>query len=158
MTVRPLQAQPEIQDIRHFNRKGRSGGHGEPRAWARPVETNSTGTVVNSSTLTSSQQGSSSAALRDRINICVMTAEIDRTVIESCVLAAGPAVAVFCIWLGIRIYNRRERWAKRLAVWVALALIAYPISFGPVFGLLQGGKAPEWLIGNVLGWYLHFWI
>jgi hypothetical protein len=43
----------------------------------------------------------------------------------------GIAYAAFCIWLTVRIVNRRERWAKRLAVGLALLLIAYPVSFGP---------------------------
>jgi hypothetical protein len=40
------------------------------------------------------------------------------------------AFTALCIGLGVRIINRRERWAK----WTALALIAvamYPASFGP---------------------------
>ncbi len=40
--------------------------------------------------------------------------------------------AAFCVWLAVRIVNRRERWAK----WTAVALLAgspllYPLSFGP---------------------------
>ncbi len=50
------------------------------------------------------------------------------------VLFPAPALAIafaaFCVWLGVRIVNRRERWAKRTAAVVALALV-YPISFGP---------------------------
>lgn len=41
------------------------------------------------------------------------------------------AFAAFCVWLAVRIVNRRERWAKRLAVALVLTL-AYPMSFGPV--------------------------
>jgi hypothetical protein len=26
--------------------------------------------------------------------------------------ALGIAFAAFCVWLGVRVYNRRERWAK----------------------------------------------
>ena len=42
----------------------------------------------------------------------------------------GVAVAAFCLWLTVRIVNRRERWAKWMAVIVAL--VGYPLSFGPV--------------------------
>jgi len=46
-------------------------------------------------------------------------------------LAVLPVVfAAFCIWLGVRITNRRERWAKWLVIVVA-ATLAYPLSFGP---------------------------
>ena len=47
----------------------------------------------------------------------------------------GIAFAALCVWLTVRIVNRREKWAKRTAKWFALALIAasilYPISVGP---------------------------
>jgi hypothetical protein len=38
----------------------------------------------------------------------------------------GIAFAAFCVWLTVRIVNRHERWAKRLALGVAAS---YPISF-----------------------------
>jgi len=41
------------------------------------------------------------------------------------------AFAAFCVWLVVRIYNRRERWAK----WTLAATLALPVlyvaSFGP---------------------------
>lgn len=47
---------------------------------------------------------------------------------------ALPALIVlfvaFCIWLTVRIVNRRERWAKWTA-WALVAGLAYPLSFGP---------------------------
>src|SRR5882724_3715941 len=43
--------------------------------------------------------------------------------------ALAIAFAAFCVWLTVRIVNRRERWAKwTLAAVVALA---YPASIGP---------------------------
>jgi len=43
----------------------------------------------------------------------------------------GVAFAAFCVWLTVRIVNRKERWAKRmLAAVVALPLL-YVLSFGP---------------------------
>jgi hypothetical protein len=44
--------------------------------------------------------------------------------------ALGVTFASFCIWLGVRIMNRRERWAKWTAV-VVLGVLAYPLSLGP---------------------------
>ena len=43
----------------------------------------------------------------------------------------GVAFAAFCVWLSVRIVNRRERWAK----WTLAAVIGLPVlyvlSFGP---------------------------
>jgi hypothetical protein len=44
----------------------------------------------------------------------------------------GVALAAFCVWLGVRIFNRREKWAKRMAVGLVALLVAYPLSIGPV--------------------------
>jgi len=35
------------------------------------------------------------------------------------------------VWLGVRIVNLRERWAKRLAVFLVVATVLYPLSIGP---------------------------
>ncbi len=46
--------------------------------------------------------------------------------------AAGVVLAALCIWLTVRIVNRRERWAKRtLAALIVLMPIFYLASFGP---------------------------
>ncbi len=46
-------------------------------------------------------------------------------------LIVAVAFAAFCIWLGVRIFNRREKWAKRTAVATVMVMILYPLSFGP---------------------------
>jgi hypothetical protein len=44
----------------------------------------------------------------------------------------GVGFAAFCIWLAVRIINRRERWAKRTAVGLGVTLpLLYFASFGP---------------------------
>ncbi len=65
----------------------------------------------------------------------------------------GVAFAAYCIWLGVRIVNRRERWAK----WTLLGTIVgvpvlYVLSFGPAcwwFGTPSdqsfGGIGPDGL-------------
>jgi len=40
------------------------------------------------------------------------------------------AFAAFCVWLGVRVFNRRERWAKWTAVGLVV-MLAYPMGFGP---------------------------
>jgi hypothetical protein len=44
---------------------------------------------------------------------------------------AGIGIAAFCVWLTVRIINRRERWAKRTALALVFALVLYPLSVGP---------------------------
>jgi len=47
------------------------------------------------------------------------------------IAAVAAAVAAICIWLTVRIVNRRERWAKRtLTAFVGLPVL-YVLSFGP---------------------------
>jgi len=52
----------------------------------------------------------------------------------------GVAFAAFCVWLGVRIVNRRERWAKWTLV--AALLLAYPLSLGPAMAL--GERSGDW--------------
>jgi hypothetical protein len=41
----------------------------------------------------------------------------------------GVAFAALCVWLMVRIVNRKERWAKWTAVALAVMLVAYPLSY-----------------------------
>ncbi len=44
----------------------------------------------------------------------------------------GVAFAAFCVWLTVRVVNRREKWAKRTAVVLTVLMtLAYPLSVGP---------------------------
>ena len=44
----------------------------------------------------------------------------------------GVAVVAFCVWLTVRIINRREKWAKwTLAMAVVGFPVTYVLSFGP---------------------------
>ena len=60
--------------------------------------------------------------------------------------ALSVAFAVFCVWLMVRIVNRRERWAKWTLAGLAV-LAAYPLSLGPVVWLAIHGWMPKWLFG-----------
>ena len=51
-----------------------------------------------------------------------------RTIIN----AIGTAFAGFCMWLAVRIFNRREKWAKRTAMALVTVPVLYVLSFGPV--------------------------
>jgi hypothetical protein len=44
----------------------------------------------------------------------------------------GVAFVASCIWLTVRIVNRRERWAKRTLLGIVVGVpLAYVVSFGP---------------------------
>jgi multisubunit Na+/H+ antiporter MnhE subunit len=49
----------------------------------------------------------------------------------------GVAFAAFGVWLGVRIVNRRERWAKWMATVMLVALLLYPLSAGPAWLLTR---------------------
>ena len=49
------------------------------------------------------------------------------------------AYAAFCIWLMVRIINRRERWAK----WTLAAILGYPVLLSAWIAIV------DWL-GNVI--------
>src|SRR5437762_3256355 len=46
---------------------------------------------------------------------------------EATVAAFGFAFVAFWVWLTLRIINRRERWAKRTAIYLAVTTVFYPI-------------------------------
>ena len=64
---------------------------------------------------------------------------------------SGIAFAAFCVWLTVRIVNRRERWAKWMAAGVVV--LGYPLSFGPVAWLLANAIPPA-SVGLVLLFYM----
>ncbi len=44
----------------------------------------------------------------------------------------GTAYAAACVWLGVRFFNRRERWAKWMVVALAVTPVLYVLSSGPM--------------------------
>jgi hypothetical protein len=59
------------------------------------------------------------------------------------------AFAAFCVWLTVRIVNRRDRWVKRMAVLALALLVAYPLSIGPMSWLSWRGFVPHRLFSVV---------
>lgn len=57
----------------------------------------------------------------------------------------GVALAAFCVWLTVRVVNRRERWAKWTAAALVLVLVGYPLSAGPFIRLHYKMGRPAWL-------------
>jgi len=72
----------------------------------------------------------------------------------------GTTFAAFCVWLIVRLVNRRERWARRTAAVIAMLLVGYPLSVGPAIWLAEKGllpassHAPIWIIYEPLRWLL----
>jgi hypothetical protein len=64
--------------------------------------------------------------------------------------ALGVAMAAFCVWLGVRIVNRRERWAKWTAVAFILVVAAIPASYPWAKGILLMGPDAESKTGMIL--------
>ena len=69
-------------------------------------------------------------------------------------LLLSVTCAAFCIWLTVRIVNRRERWAK----WTLAAVLSLPLlyvaSFGPACRMMEEGRlsinSPRWRIYHPL--------
>ena len=56
---------------------------------------------------------------------------------EFLLAAIGIAYAAFCVWLAVRIVNKRERWAKwALAVAIGMP-VPYVLGIGPVVWLVE---------------------
>lgn len=75
---------------------------------------------------------------------------VDLVIIEKMAIAVsifGVSFAAFCVWLVVRIANRRERWAKRTAFAVLLATALYVISFGPACWISSRLNTGERLVG-----------
>jgi hypothetical protein len=62
--------------------------------------------------------------------------------------ALAVAFAGFCVWLAVRIFNRRERWAK----WTLAAVVGLPVlyvaSFGPACWLTSQVDGGGWMVPN----------
>ena len=57
--------------------------------------------------------------------------------------ALAVAFAAFCVWLTVRIVNRRERWAKWTAAAMAVVIL-YVLSIGPSAWLVGDAKPGDW--------------
>jgi hypothetical protein len=57
----------------------------------------------------------------------------------------SAALAAVCIWLAVRIVNRRERWAMRTAAVLIVVFVGYPLSLGPLVWLHRGLGRPTWM-------------
>jgi cytochrome bd-type quinol oxidase subunit 2 len=65
---------------------------------------------------------------------------------ETALLVLSVAFAAFCIWLTVRIVNRRERWAKWTLAAVVIAPALYVMSDGPAFWLVRRAGRPAWAL------------
>lgn len=66
--------------------------------------------------------------------------------IESLFILAGASFATFCIWLTVRLINRRERWAKRTAIALLVGILfGYPLSWRPAIYVYHAIDRPAWM-------------
>jgi hypothetical protein len=115
--------------------------------------------------------------LKDYIEFGSRTTMIQLNSVNTASLAlsiVGAAFAAFCLWLTVRIVNRRERWAKWALAAVVGPAVLYTASFGPacwlqspkIFARWKMCQAPQiyWPIGcvvehapepvkNAIAWY-----
>jgi len=87
--------------------------------------------------------------------------ETDRAILATIPSCAGegmtivlPALAVafaaFCVWLAVRIVNRRERWAKWTLAALIVLIAVYPLSWGPRCWLYYWGFISDDLMPVIL--------
>jgi Kef-type K+ transport system membrane component KefB len=66
--------------------------------------------------------------------------------------ALGVIFVIFSIWLTVRIVNWRERWTKWTAVALAVLLVLYPLSIGPLVWATTHDLIPvethNWIAGH----------
>jgi drug/metabolite transporter (DMT)-like permease len=65
--------------------------------------------------------------------------------------ALAVAFAASCVWLAVRIINRRERWAKRTLAAMVGVPILYVASFGPICWALDR----HWLPAKFVAWIYY---
>ena len=63
------------------------------------------------------------------------------------------AFAAFCVWLMVRIVNRRERWAKWTAAVVVSMMLLYVPSVTPVSWFVNQESCPGWVGDAATGLY-----
>src|SRR5262245_55425344 len=54
------------------------------------------------------------------------------------------AFAAFCVWLTVRIVNRKERWAKWTLAGVIVLSVLYVLGYGLVCRLEDTNRLPDW--------------
>jgi hypothetical protein len=65
--------------------------------------------------------------------------------------ALAVAFAAFCVWLTVRIVNRREQWAKRTLAGLIGLPVLYFASFGPICWLQDRRILPPMLAQRIYG-------
>ena len=70
-------------------------------------------------------------------------------------------LTAFYIWLIVRLINRHERWAKRVAIILPIALVMYVFSEAPADALIAKLECPDNLVAIAsmfyapLDWFLN---
>jgi len=66
-------------------------------------------------------------------------------------LSLGVVLGAFCLWLTVRIINRREEWARWTAIGILLTtFVGYPLSLFPILWLATRNSLPSGGIGGAI--------
>jgi hypothetical protein len=69
----------------------------------------------------------------------------------------GVAFTAFCVWLVVRIVNRRERWAKWTAAALMVLVVSYPLSYPWAFSVVfHRCKSQSTALGLLADFYAPF--
>jgi hypothetical protein len=70
---------------------------------------------------------------------------------ELIALVFGVVFAAGCLWLTVRIINRREEWARWTAIGIALTMfVGYPLSLFPILWLATRDLLPSYGVGGAI--------
>lgn len=75
-----------------------------------------------------------------------MIVETGPHIAPSTLASIAAAFAALCLWLTVRIINRRERWAKRMLAAVIAMPVLYVASSGPAVWIFYRLGQPEWAV------------
>ena len=66
-------------------------------------------------------------------------------------IVVAVSFAAFCVWIAVRIINRRERWAKWTLAIVLAVVAIYPLSITPAYWLASKFDTPKWARASNVG-------
>src|SRR5579872_3256603 len=69
----------------------------------------------------------------------------------------GLVFAALAAWLGLRIVNRRENWAKRATIVLAFSPVLYVLSFGPACWIASHTRAARGIVSAVYHPVIRCW-
>src|SRR5579872_1625219 len=75
--------------------------------------------------------------------LALFFAKYDPAMKDALFSVLGAALAAYCVWLGVRIVNSRDKRAIRAAIILVIVFVVYPLSMGPMVWLGEHGYLPR---------------